>query len=812
MAIQRDYFTNKTPSVAISSFLEDFRISLLSWNHQLDGSEIKNFSNSHLSIQAFFKECPIEFHEEVFIHLVSIFVDLYPKEKNIYHNTLMMNEWFFNIVNLDIFNEIKPRLSQHLNTEKTVSIIRYLLSHELFDLANEYKNILLKKEQHSITYFNDELTYFLRYKKYAGIHHLLDNYHSWNDQNIISTFFDSNQYDDVLLHKLMSKLQSIDLTSSIGKKIALSLLSSSFSQETKMDLLNQYVGTPAYIYEVHSLYDSFLQKNKIDFTNLPQNSLYRQFSNEKYLISWIEKNTLDFLQNVAFLKEKGLVDNKILIDLLPSIFKNTVLFDQLKIFMKLINKNWNDSVIQEVFIQQCHLNHTAGAYHLIEQYKNIDFNIPLDISIDNVHYQSLHDYFTQQKHFIYQFYQLSIEKNEEKKIAIFNNILNQSMDFHDNTYHNSFIKSPLFEDFYQFARKQIPNQTEFFIHWFLKFSTHYDGVSQEIKEHFFNRFTQEQYQLVFNLSEINPYFVFLEEQTVRNNNKTSFKNSFEGRFFNRLGSLFGYQGGHLTNKTNIKLVDFLKKDMDYSVEHTLYENLIKNIPRQKNSFFNIFSEKTPPLQLIITNKKSLIIDDPKEIIQTSNSTIQTEVASTSFNSNKLNDILSQAKQDSIALQNIFDHYQDKNLNLEVKIRAENLVLYQINFLKSIENAVEAINIEDMFFLKNNLGKYLLQCIDTYGKSITRYEIVNDSRNSKLFSKHSQTDLDNRKEIIDQEALKQLTLLEKELDLVKEHILNQFDADLLRDMRINTRFIQSKMENNPLIQEEQGKLINLKIKP
>ena len=113
------------------------------------------------------------------------------------------------------------------------------------------------------------------------------------------------------------------------------------------------------------------------------------------------------------------------------------------------------------------------------------------------------------------------------------------------------------------------------------------------------------------------------------------------------------------------------------------------------------------------------------------------------------------------------------------------------------------SMDDLYFLKSNLGKYLMQCTETYSRALTRYQTLLE--NPSLLKKQD-ISLDAQKEKIDNEALKQIALLEKELDFVKENVINTINSDSISDMRINTRFLESKVEH-PGAEDNIIKIVN-----
>lgn len=203
-----------------------------------------------------------------------------------------------------------------------------------------------------------------------------------------------------------------------------------------------------------------------------------------------------------------------------------------------------------------------------------------------------------------------------------------------------------------------------------------------------------------------------------------------------------------------------------------------------------------PLQIVFKNNSfSVIKDATKKVII---DPIETEET---FEVGTLSNIIQQAKKDLNKFNQITD--QPLDFNLEFKIKATSIFMQQMSFLNQIQKIENEVNVDDLYFLKSNLGKYLMQCTETYSRALTRYQTLLE--NPSLLKKQD-VSLDSQKEKIDSEALKQIALLEKELDFVKENVINTINSDSIKDMRINTRFLESKVEH-PGSEDNIVKIVN-----
>lgn len=213
--------------------------------------------------------------------------------------------------------------------------------------------------------------------------------------------------------------------------------------------------------------------------------------------------------------------------------------------------------------------------------------------------------------------------------------------------------------------------------------------------------------------------------------------------------------------------------------------------------------QSKPLQIVYKNNEFSVIKKPEKKISVEVLAHESESQyEESSSSNGISNIILQAKKDLMKFNQIIS--QPIDFNLEFKIRSESIFMQQMNFLTQIQKIENELNFEDLYFLKNNLGKYLIQCTETYSRALTRYQTLLE--NPGLFKKQDNT-LESQKEKIDTEALKQVALLEKELEFVKERVVQTINSDSVSDMRINTRFLEATTDHG----SEEGivKLMNTK---
>lgn len=290
--------------------------------------------------------------------------------------------------------------------------------------------------------------------------------------------------------------------------------------------------------------------------------------------------------------------------------------------------------------------------------------------------------------------------------------------------------------------------------------------------------------------------------------------NLEPTIFNKMLQQFGNDKlaeMFFIKNSGYNFVNFLKKanatvvvDLENMSENTL-KNLLNGIHSVVHrSLLEEFNPKKwyqfsyeKPLQLVFKDSELSVVKKSEDKI-----VVQEQEFEEELNSNSFSLIISQAKKDLNKFNQLTS--QPLDFNLEFKIRSESIFLQQMNFLTQIQKIEKEMKIEDLFFLKNNLGKYLIQCTETYSRALTRYQTLLE--NPGLFKKQDNS-LEAQKEKIDNEALKQVSLLEKELNYVKDNIIKTLNSDSVSDMRVNTRFLEATVEHGG----EEG-IVKLMVKP
>lgn len=238
--------------------------------------------------------------------------------------------------------------------------------------------------------------------------------------------------------------------------------------------------------------------------------------------------------------------------------------------------------------------------------------------------------------------------------------------------------------------------------------------------------------------------------------------------------------------SKIKIVIDFEKFNEQEIEDIIdkiknYDSKYKEILKPKK-WYDFSYEK--PLQIVFSNGNFSIIKKIKDKVS-----IPVYSENEISEKNQISTIVAQAKEDISLFHTITE--QPLDFNVEFKIRAESIFMQQIAFLNQIKKLENEIGVEEIYFLKNNLGKYLVQCTQTYSKALARNQTLVE--NPGLFKRQDHT-LEAQKENMHQEALKQISLLEKEFNFVKENITQSINSDSFSEMRINTRFLEAKAEH------------------
>lgn len=152
------------------------------------------------------------------------------------------------------------------------------------------------------------------------------------------------------------------------------------------------------------------------------------------------------------------------------------------------------------------------------------------------------------------------------------------------------------------------------------------------------------------------------------------------------------------------------------------------------------------------------------------------------------------------LMNLLNESQDLGLSVEVQMKAEKLMIDNLSFIKQIKNIEEILPMEIKHFYENSFNKYLYQSVSIYVNGMKKYSTMNSlisDKEKNIFSRMSNRELavdpELFKEKIQTEAIRQLDLLEKELNHIEDNILTKLTNDSIKESNIQTRVLQERKE-------------------
>lgn len=771
----------------------------------------KSWDSEFETISYFIIQIPENQREEAFLQVASLFLKNRCSYSSVY-NFLNSNAAFLKFLAVDKFKEYTKVIPQNIFDNNIYTLLYNCIVNENLGQAKEFSDIFLLPESKNVQHFDSVklISFILQSNKKSSLNFLLENFDGWENKTIIAELLNKSSLDDALLDKMLQKIGKI---SAINVDVFNSFFDRNITPLRKVHILNHLFTFNETSVSINNFYFTNLQAGNFTFEQLDSiNDKFSQLIQEpSYWTKFIESSFSCFNTFYESIIKFDFIDSEQLKSTVLKTFEkpSSELLFQLKDISP-------DSLIKAFLKMDLDLNHPS----LLRFYTNLDtlqswrsnvekffltydinFELPLNNSEYHSSYNNLLDYAKDKYPIYYNITMFKESKNNQQKQVFYNNLLLE-FDKNENSSSNiSYILTPsLLEALYKFDFSQKDPQ-EFFTTNFLNF-TYTGAFSYSLKERLFfgylDLFKNNNDTLIFNLPEENPLHNFVYRH------QSFDKNEFDFKYTAMLVELNKFFHNSLIDTVDINNKSFLQFAKKYNMEQRF-----GNSEESKKSFFFPFFNSNKPLQIVRTPQQTKLIFKTADIVQP----ISPKNSNTNLieKPNSFGDLIVQANQDLQKLNQLLDQYADYSLNVEVKIRAENILLQNINFLNTIKDASEDIAFEDMYFLKNNLNKYLVQSITTYAKSVNRYDVLTEPGN-KLNQK-SEEDLERQKEKIDNEALKQITLLEKELDLVKEHIVNQLNSDLLKDMRINTRVLEGRIEDSQSRGfPEEGKIVNIIRKP
>ena len=270
----------------------------------------------------------------------------------------------------------------------------------------------------------------------------------------------------------------------------------------------------------------------------------------------------------------------------------------------------------------------------------------------------------------------------------------------------------------------------------------------------------------FDLKKNNPLFMILDSLLYETNTK-----NIEDQFCSVLLDI---------NKVLEHKIDDYKFNDKYIYEYIKELKIVDNkkynelLSWGKKGLFDVFGDDDKKYQYLTIGNEKIALSD------------------TSIINKKIKDDISVNQ-----ITKLLTDITNKNINLEIKLKMTNLCFDYKNFYELIKPFKEQLSYEDNIFIENGFVSYINEAVKSYENSLNKYNLIEKAHQSS-FSKflnltHNVSDY---KEKIDNECIRWIDLLDKQLNLVKSNVLNNLGEDTLRDMKIKTRFLNNKIEELP----------------
>lgn len=735
-----------------------------------DKDWVKEFENLHYLLT----NMDNNIQEELFIITCETYLVL-RKQQTTSEKLIKSNEEFLKFINKSEFTEYLTKIPQNIFKTEVYYIINQCITNDNLIQAEQFLNIFLLPENKNLSHFNQFNTLYtiLINNKKNNLNFLLDNLEGWNDSNILTNIFNLSPLDDTLLDKLMSKTPGTNYTEN---NILASFYNRDIPAVRKVQILNKIGAVNNPSLDMYSFYVENFNSGKLNGQILVKfdDPYITNLNNLEFMKSWFKKSGAEMQKVLPALLPLGFINQTLLQQNILTCLSepkeiNTKDCNLIEV-LQILKIDHNDPQYQRTLLNLMDYsnNQTDTTYNAY--FKGLKYDINLKEHNETFPYNNIEHFLKEKNSILYDLLKFNHLPKKEKEKS-YDNIMTK---LHSVT--NFSIDNETINSLYNFSRNN-HSAHDFFINTFIN-NKFVGGTTKEIVlRQFLTKFAKDQEPLILNLPEENPFHNLFEQSNVYHGGKNY--------FFQELSQYFH---GVLNNTKNIQGFTVLQA----AEKHSLQQHLSTSPTIKKKGFFNFkFLNPTEPdfIQLVRNPSGTQLITDPAKKLD-----IPGQTAVIENNEDKsFNSLVDQASKDLKNLQILLDAHADKSLNIEVKIRSETILLHNLNFLTNLKDTTDDIAFEDMYFLKNNLNKYLFQCLNTYIKSVARYEVLSEPGN-KLNTK-SEDELEKQKEKIDNEALKQIGLLEKELELVKEHIVQQINRDLLTDMKVTTRVLQNRVEDS-----------------
>lgn len=762
-----------------------------------DASSNKDWKKEFATITNFIEEFPKEQQQELFLFVCSQYLTTRSSSTYGYHGPTdhykkalaTSNTDFLRFVQNPKFKEYADTILQNIFKNEIYKVIDAAMGEESLYEAKQFIDLFLLDENKHLQHLNSyqTLNTILHNNRRHSLNFLIDQFNGWEKYDYLSEVLSKTSLDDHLLDKFLPKSGLIS-----NPNLIQIVLNRDLPIIRKVEIVNQIVDFAQLPSNVINFYNYNISQNNITINKLESinDKFIEKIKESDYIKTWIKSDIRSFFANMDNILRTNLIPKDTLKEAVYLYMENLETNDlqnegTFLTLMSKVNLDFNNPRTQKILINLHNIGKSNIDQLLISNENIIDCNVSLKSEYENFKYASINEYLKEKDSFIYNIRNFTNFKNEKKADA-YEKILTQ-LNGLDYSYHN--VLSPEhIKSLYEYA-KNSSSGYDFFDKHFIHVDFQHNHLKKALIDGYLDYFKKETAPLVFDLPDDNPIHKFLNAHSVNN----VFDNTYRDLLI-KLNNYFHHNLKYTKNKDGVTAVAYAEKlHCGYLNELFPEPTSAASKAKSKKGFFKWFGHDEEPVQIVRKLNECELITDVNKKVAASDSSTNTSNNVVTSNTNSFEGLIQQANLDLNNLHKLLDQHADKNLNIEVKIRAENILLNNLNFLNTIKDSNEDLSFEDMHFLKSNLNKYLFQSISVYAKSVSRYEALSDPSN-KLNTK-SEEELERQKEKIDTEALKQIGLLEKELELVKEHIVHQINRDLLTDMKVTTRVLEHRVEES-----------------
>lgn len=761
-------------------------------------SEYRSWVSEFQTMGKFLKSLPKDYHEESLTKLVNIFIERVYSEPT---KNSSANELFFKLIESDFFAEYLPIVAQNIKREDLVLVmIKNLVASGNIDATIKVTNYFLLPESRHLEKINDTLVNILRNNNRNLIYYFMENYEGWDTRQSVEAIFKNSNLDDIFLDKYFDKIGSFSDMDTAQAAIN-NLFQRSFPVNRKLDILEKLLNEDRYPYNNNII--SFYLKNindgefTLDKLKNKDSHFFKILNNVDYMTKWLSQDGNSLSNSIEFFANNNLVSSQTWQEVAKNIIQKSVgnssSFGYWLKLGTLLNEDCNTRDYQRLLTHNL-VNYFFNGIEMYGVTKNqLDASVKINYSTKEFNFQTLEDVFNYFKIFSWSIKDLA-KKPFKIQMQLATQILRDIGDASNMIGDiNSSLGTPEFEGFIKALKGDSSFQT-FFNKYFIDYDFKENSNQFIILTQALKNIKKQDYSLVFDLPENHPLQKLIDNNDITNTKSYWNRDSdAHQRYMSALVNVLGVPSLCVSTGKNNHLVELFK---EYKLfpwgESSTYEKAeayMKTMGKSvKSGWKSWFSSSAPePLQLVIENGQTQLIFNEAEKIKIDNIPGKQD-----HTPGSIDDLLVQSQNSLTQLHELLATHSDKDLLLDVKINSENILLENISFLEEIREVSPDINIENMNFLKSNLGKYLLESVNSYIRSVTRYEVmINSNNNGKNSFDINLVEMKNK---TDQEELRQLELLAKQFMIVKQSIASQLSEDSLRDMRIRTKILEEHLDH------------------